>query len=63
MLARIPLVPLALLTTVLSLVIAVFMIVGAPMAGTAGALAAMIGAVALTIPMALIFSHGPPAGH
>lgn len=65
MLARIPLVPAVLLITFATLIAAVLAIVGAPMAGTAGAIAAAVGAGMLTIPMALAFAHGPHAesGH
>jgi hypothetical protein len=57
--ARIPIVSVVLLTSTIALVAAVLAIIGAPMAGTASALAAVVGAVGLTIPMAFVFSHGP----
>jgi O-antigen/teichoic acid export membrane protein len=65
MLARIPLIPIVLLASCISIVAMVLWLWGAPMAGTWSALAAAAVAGALTIPMALAFSHheGVDSGH
>jgi len=57
MLARIPLVPLVLLASSVALIATVLVLLGAPMAGDWSAIAAAVVAGALTIPMALAFSH------
>ena len=61
MLSNPPLVPIVLLVTFLSLVVSVMALVGVPLGGM-GALVVPFAALALTIPMALIFSHGPSDG-
>lgn len=65
MLARLPLLPLVLSISFLSVVIAVLFVVGMPMAGTASAIVATVVAGTMTILLALAFSHGGhgEAGH
>jgi hypothetical protein len=58
MLARIPLVPVLLVTSFAGLIVTVLWIVGMPMAGTWSALAAAGVAGLLTVLMAFAFSHG-----
>jgi hypothetical protein len=58
MLARIPLVPVLLLASFLALIATILTLVGVPMAGAGSALAAVVVAALLTIPMALAFAHG-----
>lgn len=57
MLSRIPLVSVVLLVSFISLVASVLVFLGAPMAGDWSAIVAAVVAGALTIPMALAFSH------
>lgn len=57
MLARIPLIPVVLVASSVALIAAVLAFVGMPMAGEWNAIAAVGVAGALTIPMALGFSH------
>ena len=65
MLARLPLLPLVLSISFLSVVISVLLVVGMPMAGTASAIVATVVAGTMTILLALAFSHGGhgEAGH
>lgn len=65
MLARLPLLSVVLLTSFLSVVITVLFVLGMPMAGTTSALIATVVAGAMTILLALAFSHGGhgEAGH
>jgi hypothetical protein len=57
MLSRIPLVSLVLLASSIALIATVLVFLGAPMAGDWSAIVAAVVAGALTIPMALAFSH------
>ena len=57
MLSRIPLISLVLLASAITLVATVLVILGFPMAGDWSAVVAVVVAGALTIPMALAFSH------
>jgi hypothetical protein len=61
MLARIPLPAVILVTTVVSLVVMVFLILGVPMAGMSSTIFATVFAGSMTILLALAFSHGGPA--
>ena len=60
---RTKLLPIVSLVTVLSLVGAVLVFAGFPMAGTGSAIAAASGALVMTLLMAFAFSHEPKAGH
>ncbi len=57
------LVPVVALVTVLSLVAAVLLFAGIPMAGTASAIIATVVAMTLTLAMAAAFSHKEKTGH
>jgi uncharacterized membrane protein len=68
MLARLtalPLLPVVMLSSFLSVVISVLFLVGMPMAGTESAIIATVVAGAMTLLLALAFSHGGhgEAGH
>lgn len=57
MLARIPLIPVVLVAISVSVVLAVLMLLGAPMAGGWSSVAALVISGMLTVLMALAFSH------
>lgn len=57
MLSRIPLLSVVLLASFIALVATVLLFVGVPLAGDWSAIVATVVAGALTIPMALAFSH------
>jgi urea transporter len=65
MLARIPLIPVVMLTSFITLIATVLVFVGAPLAGSWSAIMSVVGAAMLTIPLALAFSHHDQAdaGH
>ncbi|HXU72305.1 MAG TPA: hypothetical protein VN947_23435 [Polyangia bacterium] len=62
MIARIPLIPVVLIALFASLILSVVVLLGVPMAGAWSALAATALAGALTVLMALGFSHGEHVG-
>ena len=58
MLARIPLIPVVLITLFASIIASVLWLLGVPMAGGWSAIAAAVISGVLTVLMALAFSHG-----
>jgi len=57
------LIPVVLLVSALSLVGAVLVFAGIPMAGTGSAIIGVVVALVLTLLMAFAFSHEPKSGH